>query len=111
MTDLRIVLSTAGSHDEARRIANELVERRLAACVNIVAKIESIFSWKGKVQEGEEVLMIIKTTEAVFPKLRDAITELHTYEVPECLALAVEAGNDPYLKWVAESVEEPKMSP
>ena len=104
MTDKRIVLTTAGSEEEARRIANQLVERRLAACVNIVPRIESIYRWKDKVQEAEELLLVIKTTEAAFARVRDAIAELHSYDVPECIALAIEDGSAPYLKWISESI-------
>src|SRR5690349_21225817 len=104
MTDKRIVLTTAGSADEARRIAEGLVERKLAACVNIVPKITSIYRWKGKVEEAEEWLLLIKTAVA-FEKVRDAIRELHSYELPECLAIAIEDGSPEYLKWLAESSE------
>lgn len=110
MTDKRIVLTTAGSEEEARRIANQLVERRLAACVNIVPRIESIYRWKDKVQEAEELLLVIKTTEAAFPGVRDAIAELHSYDVPECIALAIDAGSEPYLQWIGDSVEEGKKA-
>ncbi len=104
MTDKRVVLTTAGSVDEARTIARGLVERRLAACVNIISGIESVYRWEGKVDEAEEFLLIIKTTEAALPALRDAIQETHSYAVPECIALAVEDGSLPYLNWITESV-------
>jgi periplasmic divalent cation tolerance protein len=105
MTDKRVVLTTASSIDEARKIARALVERRLAACVNMVPRISSIYRWEGKVEEAQECLLIIKTTAAAFPKLRDTIRETHSYEVPECIALPVEDGSLPYLNWIAESVE------
>jgi periplasmic divalent cation tolerance protein len=104
MTDKRVVLTTAGSVEEARTIARALVERRLAACVNIIAGIESVYRWEGKVDEAKEYLLIIKTTEAAFPALRDTIREAHSYAVPECIALAVEDGSLPYLNWITESV-------
>jgi periplasmic divalent cation tolerance protein len=104
MTNIRIVLTTASSTEEARRIANALVERRLAACVNIITKIHSIFRWKDKIEESEEYLLVVKTTQAAYPAVRDAIKELHSYELPECVALAVEDGSQAYLKWISESV-------
>ncbi len=105
MTDKRIVLSTAGSEEEARRIARALVERRLAACVNIVGPIHSVYRWKGAVESAPEHLLIIKTTVAAFPRVRDAIRELHSYELPECVMLSIEAGSDDYLNWIAESMD------
>jgi periplasmic divalent cation tolerance protein len=105
MTDKRIVLSTAGSEEEARKIAQALVERRLAACVNIVGPIHSVYRWKGAVGSAPEHLLIIKTTESAFPRVCDAIRELHSYEVPECVMLPIEAGSEEYLKWITESVD------
>ena len=104
MTDKRIVLSTAGSEDEARKIASHLVELQLAACVNIVPQIESIYRWQDKVESAREWLLLIKTTAEGFVAVRDAILELHSYEVPECVAIAVDDGSLEYLEWVADSV-------
>lgn len=105
MTDKRLVLTTAGSRDEARRIAEALVERKLAACVNIVPGIVSIYRWKGKSEESEEWLLWIKTTATVFARVRDTIKELHSYELPECLCLTVEDGSAEYLKWIEEAMK------
>jgi periplasmic divalent cation tolerance protein len=77
MTDKRIVLSTAGSEEEAQKIARHLVEKQLAACVNIVPQIESIYRWQGKVESNQEWLLLIKTTAEKFPAVRDAVRELH----------------------------------
>jgi periplasmic divalent cation tolerance protein len=104
MTDKRIVLSNAGSEDEARMIARHLVEQRLAACVNIVPRIESIYRWQGKVESSREWLLIIKTTVERFPEVRDAIWELHSYDLPECVAVNIEDGSPEYLQWLADSV-------
>ncbi len=104
MTDKRIVLTTAGSQEEAAKIAHALVERKLAACVNIVPKIASVYRWQGKVETAVEWLLIAKTTVGNFAALRDAITELHSYEVPECICLAIEDGSPNYLQWIGESV-------
>ena len=103
MTDKRIVLSTAGSEDEARKIARELVERRLAVCVNIVPQIESVYRWQGKIESSREWLLLIKTTAEQFEKVRDAIRELHSYDLPECISVAIEDGGPEYLRWLADS--------
>lgn len=104
MTDKRIVLSTAGSEDEARRIARHLVEHQLAACVNIVPQIQSIYRWQGKVESSQEWLLLIKTTAERFAAVRDAIREQHSYELPECVAISIDDGSPDYLQWIAESV-------
>jgi periplasmic divalent cation tolerance protein len=105
MTDKRIVLSTAGSDDEARKVARHLVEHQLAACVNIVPQIESIYRWQGKVESSQEWLLLIKTTAEKFAAVRDAIRELHSYELPECIVLTIEDGSPDYLQWLADSVK------
>ena len=105
MTDKMIVLTTCGSIEEARSIASALVERQLAACVNIVPQVESIYRWKGQVEAGSECLLLIKTTEGAFEHLRNAIRELHSYEVPEFIAIHIEDGSAAYLKWIEDSVK------
>jgi periplasmic divalent cation tolerance protein len=105
MTDKRIVLSTAGSEEEAQKIARHLVEHKLAACVNIVPRIESIYRWQGKVESSGEWLLLIKTTADRFPAVRDAIRELHSYELPECIAMSVEDGSADYLQWIEDSLK------
>lgn len=104
MTDKLLVLTTCGSQEEARRIAHELVEQRLAACVNIIPQIESIYRWKGEVETATEWLLLIKTTAAAFEQVRDAIRKLHSYDVPECVSIAVDDGNTAYLDWIGASV-------
>lgn len=105
MTDKILVLTTASSKDEARKIARALVERLLAACVNIVPQVDSIYRWEGEVEEGEEWLLIIKTTRAAFERVRDTIKELHAYDVPECICLSIEEGSVEYLSWIGQSVK------
>ena len=100
----RIVLVTCGSIAEARKIGRSVVEKKLAACANIVSGVESIYRWKGKVEEAEEWLLWVKTA-APFERVRDAILEMHSYELPECLSISIEEGSQQYLKWLDESVE------
>jgi uncharacterized protein involved in tolerance to divalent cations len=104
MTDKRLVLTTTGSSEEAQRIASALVEQRLAACVNIISGVESVYRWQGKIDVTRECLLVIKTTEAAFASLRDAIQKIHSYEVPEILSIPIESGSDAYLRWIDESV-------
>jgi periplasmic divalent cation tolerance protein len=105
MTDKRLVLSTAGSEDEARKIATALVEQKLAACVNIIPQIESIYRWQSKVESSREWLLLIKTTAEKFASVRDAIRELHSYDLPECIAIAVDDGSSDYLRWIEDSIQ------
>jgi len=105
MTDKKIVLTTTGSQEEARKIARALVEGRLAACVSIIPQVESIYRWQGKVEDAHEWLLLIKTTNAAFERVRDAIRELHSYDLPECISISVENGGSAYLDWISESVE------
>jgi periplasmic divalent cation tolerance protein len=103
MTDTRIVLTTAGSPQEAEKIARALVERRLAACVNIIPQIQSVYRWKEKIEQETEWLLIIKTRLNIFDSVRDAIKELHAYDLPECVMLDVSDGSEAYLNWVSEN--------
>src|SRR5437016_1878146 len=100
-----VVLSTCGSAEEARTLASALVEEFLAACVNVVPQVESVYRWHGKVERASEWLLVIKTTAAKLPALQSRLKELHSYELPECIALRVAAGSEEYLGWIAESVK------
>ena len=102
----RVVLTTADSSELAERLARGLVERRLAACVNVVGPVRSVYRWQGEVVCDEERLLVIKTSALRLPALTEAIRELHTYEVPEVLALAVESGDRGYLDWLAGCVAD-----
>jgi periplasmic divalent cation tolerance protein len=103
----RIVLVTCGSLAEARRIAHAVVNKRLAACTNIaMAPVESIYWWKGKVEKAREFLMVLKTTSKRLPALEKEVKRLHSYDVPEFIALPIAAGSSDYLGWLQESVSD-----
>ena len=105
MTDKLVVISTCGSMKEARRLANALVNARLAACVNIVkSPVESVYRWKGRVERAREFLLLIKTTKKRFVALKREIERLHSYDVPEIIALPIESGSAKYLQWLGEAV-------
>ncbi|MGA2900391.1 MAG: divalent-cation tolerance protein CutA [Candidatus Acidiferrales bacterium] len=106
MTNKIVVLVTCGSAKEARRIARAVVEQRMAACTNIVTTpVHSIYRWKGKVESAEEFLLVIKTTQGRFAELKAAVKRLHSYDVPEIIALPIAAGGTNYLNWISESVK------
>jgi periplasmic divalent cation tolerance protein len=104
MTNNKLVLSTAGSKEEAHKIARALVERRLAACVNIIPQVESVYRWQGKVEESQEFLLLIKTFGTAFGRVCETIKELHSYQTPECISFSIEDGSLACLKWIDESV-------
>ncbi len=106
MSKSYLVLSTIDTHQEAERIAQQLVEERLAACVNIVPKITSIYRWKGTLESATEHLMIMKTAEDRLSSLTYRIKELHPYEVPEVIALSIEHGDPTYLEWILSATRE-----
>jgi len=102
VTDALVVLVTAPDPEKAAEIARALVEERLAACGNVLPGLRSIYRWEGKVQDDREALLLLKTTRARFEALRARVLALHPYQVPEVIALPVEAGSAPYLAWIAE---------
>ncbi|MGB0035218.1 MAG: divalent-cation tolerance protein CutA [Candidatus Acidiferrales bacterium] len=105
MTDKLVVLVTCGSAKEAQRIARSVVSRRLAACVNILpGPIHSIYRWKGSVASAEEFLLLVKSSRARFRALQDEIRRLHSYQVPEIIAVPIVKGSRDYLSWISESV-------
>lgn len=97
-----VVFITTSSEDEAANIARALVEGRLAACVNIVRNLRSIYSWQGKVEDESEVLMIVKTQKKLFHSLSQKVREMHSYTVPEIIALPIVEGSEDYLKWLKD---------
>jgi periplasmic divalent cation tolerance protein len=105
MTDKIVVFSTCDSEEQAGRIARELVEQKLAACVNILPGARSIYRWKGQMEDSAEWLLIIKSRRDLMDKLRSTIGKIHTYEVPELLAVPVVDGSESYLAWLDRELD------
>jgi periplasmic divalent cation tolerance protein len=102
-----VAFSTFPDADTAARVARALVEERLAACVNLVPTVRSIYRWQGQISDDAETLAVIKTTAERYPALAAKIAELHPYQVPEIIALPLADGHPPYLAWLAEQVHRP----
>lgn len=98
-----VVFITAPNEDDAAVMAKTLVESRLAACVNIIRNIRSIYSWQGNIEDDSEVLMIVKTRKELFEGLSSKVRELHSYDVPEIIAIPITDGSKDYLKWLKDS--------
>jgi periplasmic divalent cation tolerance protein len=107
MSDLRLVYMTMGSSEEAERIGNALVGERLAACVNLLPGMRSIYRWKGAVEAAEEVVLIAKTRAPLVAALVARVKQLHSYEVPCAISLPILDGNPDYLQWLAEETVQP----
>jgi periplasmic divalent cation tolerance protein len=105
MNDFQIALCTCAGQEEASRIARYLVEKGLAACVNILPAVESIYRWQGAVESATEILLIIKTDSAHCVEAQAAVRQLHSYEVPEFLVLPVAGGSEAYLNWLKASLK------
>jgi periplasmic divalent cation tolerance protein len=110
MTDKVIVLSTCPSREEATRIARGLVEERLAACVNIVDSAVSIYRWQGSLQESAEVILVIKSRREIVGALQQRLASMHSYEVPEAIAIPVIDGLPAYLEWLDRELHPPGKS-
>ena len=106
MSNEVIVVLVTCPPDQAQAIADALVEERVAACVNIVTNLQSVYRWKGSVQREGETLLITKTTRDRFDALKDLVLKHHRYEIPEVIALPVGPGHAPYLEWVVESTRQ-----
>ncbi len=110
MTDKIVVLSACASLEEAAKIARGLVEKRLAACVNVLPGVHSVYRWKGVLEEQAEVLLVIKSSRTLFNQLRIELERMHSYEIPEAIAMPVVEGSERYLAWMdRELVSEPEL--
>jgi len=108
VTDKIVVLATASSLRESKKIAKRLVEGGLAACVNITQPIQSIYRWQGKVTEDKEFLLVIKSSRELFEEIKAAVAKLHSYTTPEIICLPIIDGSQEYLQWISDSVKQPK---
>lgn len=104
MSEYIVVFVTVASRKEAKQISRKILEKKLAACVNIISSISSQYWWKGKIDSSKEFLLIIKTKKELFSKLKDSIKKVHSYTVPEIIALPIVSGNVEYLNWIDEVV-------
>ena len=107
MTDKIVVLITAASRRECKKIAKHLVEAKLAACVNITQGIESVYRWEGKITQDKEFLMMVKTTRELLQEIKHAVAKIHSYHTPEIICLPIIDGSRNYLQWVSDSVKRP----
>ena len=105
MTDKIVVFSNCGSSEEAARIARALVEERLAACVNIIPAVQSIYRWQGAIEEATEWTLLIKTRRDLFDRLSAALLRAHSYELPEVIAIPIVDGHGEYLAWIGRETE------
>jgi periplasmic divalent cation tolerance protein len=110
MSEPLIVMTNCPDMASARRIARTLVEQRLAACVNQLAPVHSIYRWQGTIEETDEVPLLIKTTRERYPELEAAVRSMHPYSVPEIVALPIAAGHSAYLRWLADETQPPMIA-
>ena len=104
-TEFITVFITAPNEEEASKISRTIVEERLAACVNIIRSVRSIYRWQGRVEDESEVLMIVKTKRTLFVRLQERVKELHSYEIPEIIGLPVIEGSKDYLDWLGQETD------
>jgi len=108
VTDKVVIMVTAASRRECRKIAKHLVEAKLAACVNITQPVESLYHWEGKIANDKELVLLIKSTRDLFPEIKAAISKIHSYHTPEIICLPIIDGSRNYLQWVGDSVKKPE---
>jgi len=101
----QVVLCTCPTAEIAEVISHTLVEKKLAACVNLLPQVRSIYLWQGKIEQDQEIQLIIKTTKTLFAELEKIIVQLHPYDVPEIIALDIKHGHQPYINWIDESLK------
>lgn len=106
MKDVIQVFTTAQSREDAQKIANVLVERRLSGCIHIIGPITSTYWWKGKVESTEEWLCVIKSAKRLYRELEQTIQAIHPYEIPEIIAMPIVAGSQPYLEWLSNTLKQ-----
>jgi len=111
VTDKVVVLVTAASRRECRKIARHLVEAKLAACVNITQAVESLYRWEGKIADEKEFVLLIKSTRDLFPEIKAEISRIHSYHTPEIICLPIIDGSRNYLQWLSDSVKAPVTPP
>jgi periplasmic divalent cation tolerance protein len=111
MTDKIIVVSTCASEEEAERLARILVGERLAACVNVIPRVRSFYHWKGALESGDECLLLIKSSRELFASLKSAIEKVHSYEIPELVALPIVEGAENYLEWISANLRSREAQP
>ncbi len=100
-----MVFVTVPSYDKGREIAKFLLEKKLCACVNVISKVSSFYWWEGKIEEDEEALLIIKTREELFEKLKEAVLDVHPYDVPEIISIPIQKGYKKYLDWIEKETK------
>lgn len=111
MDEIILVITNLPDRDSAQRVAQALIESRAAACVNILADCTSIYRWQGKVESASEVPLLIKTTRSAYARLEEVICAHHPYELPEIIAVSVNAGLPGYLQWVVQETRQPDLTP
>ena len=104
--DFAFIITTVSTEKEGRMIANELVQNKLAACVNIVPKVHSVYEWENQIQNDEELLLLIKTTKEREKDIYHTIESLHSYDTPELITIPINRGSQPYLQWLENSVQK-----
>ncbi|MDQ3010134.1 MAG: divalent-cation tolerance protein CutA [Acidobacteriota bacterium] len=111
MTEALVVITTTETKEDAERLAHLLVEHELAACVQMLPQITSVYRWQGRVEQAGEALLLIKTNRQTYPRLESAIKQNHKYQTPEIIALPVAAGADDYLRWLSASLNTERITP
>ena len=109
MTDKIVILVTAADQDESRKIARRLIEAELAACVNILPAIESVYRWQGQIAEERECLLIIKSAKELYAEIETEILRIHSYKTPEIICLPIVEGSRSYLQWMSQSVKSARV--